>query len=404
MNKSSYGPIEYQNLKIPCQEQLNRSINIPQEKSRENLMTPSKLIIGRKANKNLKILLPTNVKLDSKCKTGQATIKEDSSNQFSFSQAALQENSSNARPRKRVRSDKTSEVETADHPSSKCSDLVNNVLEGLAIASEVIDSQNENSDKHKQMKTIKSYLEQYSDIFKTTKNELLHLEAREADDISQLSQFFDRIRKELNSREELLKIKYKSMVNSYQTSLQMDLEFLEQKCQNLCSVIDSYSKKFRTPTKIESNCSEDIMNSYNLESILLKEKVSMNKIESKKFTVQSSDTFQYPDLDCDFRPVRELIAEINVISENSPRLSDTSKMSLPTCTLLAPATEGKIKYLPKFLVKEGRTNRTVGLNNVKQIVEVDDLEASETEDQGMDTSQRNKRKISESSTSSLDSK
>eukprot|EP00344_Euplotes_crassus_P009553 CAMPEP_0197019394 /NCGR_PEP_ID=MMETSP1380-20130617/80675_1 /TAXON_ID=5936 /ORGANISM="Euplotes crassus, Strain CT5" /LENGTH=83 /DNA_ID=CAMNT_0042446801 /DNA_START=604 /DNA_END=855 /DNA_ORIENTATION=- len=83
------------------------------------------------------------------------------------------------------------------------------------------------------MTAIKSYLKQYSDIFKRTQKGLLQMEIKEADNLSQLTLFFNKLRKELDFKEELLKIKYKSMVNSYETSLRMDLEFLEKKCKHL---------------------------------------------------------------------------------------------------------------------------------------------------------------------------
>lgn len=67
-----------------------------------------------------------------------------------------------------------------------------------------------------------------------------------------------------------------------------------------------------------------MMNSYNLDSILLKEKVGCYKLDKKEFRVQSPEVFHYPKLECNFERIKELMDKINVISEFSPLSSETS--------------------------------------------------------------------------------
>ncbi|CAI2363231.1 unnamed protein product [Moneuplotes crassus] len=217
------------------------------------------------------------------------------------------------------------------------------------------------------MTIIKSYLGKYSDLFKKTQSELLQIEVREADDLSQLSQFFDRIRKELDSKEELLKAKYKSMVNSYEISLSMDLEFLETKCRHLCEVIDSNSQKLKTFTKMKPNSSEEIMNSYNLESILLKEKAGTYKLSHKDFTVQAETSFQFPTVECNFRKVRDLINEINVISHSNPECSNSSRETLGSAKKLentskGPDTDCKTHYSVRLDVEHMDKNESLEIS------------------------------------------
>ncbi|CAI2381804.1 unnamed protein product [Moneuplotes crassus] len=154
------------------------------------------------------------------------------------------------------------------------------------------------------------------------------MEIKEADNLSQLTLFFNKLRKELDFKEELLKIKYKSMVNSYETSLRMDLGFLEKKCKHLCEVIDSYSQEFKTPTKTEPNLSEAFMNDYNLELILLKEKAGTYKLLNKEFTIQAETSLQCPNVECDFRKVKSFIDEINVISHSTSEIPDLERDTL----------------------------------------------------------------------------
>ena len=91
--------------------------------------------------------------------------------------------------------------------------------------------------------TIRSYLEEYYSVFKQTQQELLKLETRKNADLEQITQYFDRIRRELDSKEQLLKFQYSNILSSYATSLSLDYDYLSSKCQSLCDTIEIFSKK-----------------------------------------------------------------------------------------------------------------------------------------------------------------
>jgi len=83
------------------------------------------------------------------------------------------------------------------------------------------------------MKQLKSYLEEYQFVYKQTREEVIQLEARKNTDLAKMTQFFNRIRRELDSKEELLKMQYSNVIMSYQTSLNMDHDYLSEKCRSL---------------------------------------------------------------------------------------------------------------------------------------------------------------------------
>jgi hypothetical protein len=56
------------------------------------------------------------------------------------------------------------------------------------------------------LKSIGSYLTEYFEIFKMTKHRLFELNSKKNAELSLIFELFDRIRKELNAREELLKL------------------------------------------------------------------------------------------------------------------------------------------------------------------------------------------------------
>ncbi|CAI2366544.1 unnamed protein product [Moneuplotes crassus] len=262
--------------------------------------------------------------------------------------------------------------------------ILNKIFYSMLRVDNLISIYPTDSEKHKQMAEVKSYLQQYSDVFKNTQNELLQLEAREHEDLDQLSQFFNRIRKELDSKEQLLKAKYKNMLSSFQTSLEMDLEFLEAKCKSLCEVVDSYSHKFRTPTKLDQDRSDDIMNSYNLESILLKEKVGIKKLCHKEFTVQQQNGFKFPKIESNFLRVKDLVDEVDVMS---PSFHDVTEFSRETVISLQ-----KLEDSSKVLNTDCGTNYSA--RKGEDYLEIDEsLEISgEIESQPMNIPQGDNRK------------
>ena len=55
---------------------------------------------------------------------------------------------------------------------------------------------------------IQEYLKSYQGISQKTRQELVLLEARSNTDLLHLKQFFDKVRKEIDSKEQLLKMQY----------------------------------------------------------------------------------------------------------------------------------------------------------------------------------------------------
>lgn len=128
---------------------------------------------------------------------------------------------------------------------------MNAFFDCLLGTEEVVANFSPSSEKHKQLITMNNYLKSYLEVYKLTQKEIVQLEAKKLEDLTEITKTFDKMRFELDSREELLKMKYTSMVNTFETSLKMDFDFLQEKCQSLCNVINEYSQKFQSPNKGE---------------------------------------------------------------------------------------------------------------------------------------------------------
>lgn len=92
----------------------------------------------------------------------------------------------------------------------------------------------------KKMKSISSYLTEYFEIFKMTKHCLFELNSKKNAEFNLISKFFDRIRRELDAKEELLKMQYKSMVFTQETDLGLDYNYLLNKWNKLSNILDKY--------------------------------------------------------------------------------------------------------------------------------------------------------------------
>jgi len=126
------------------------------------------------------------------------------------------------------------------HAPDSCSSMKNSlktslseIMNSLKLSDEAILVEGADENFINQMVQIKSYLNQYHSVYKLTQEEVIQLDARMNSDLSQISQFFDRIRRELDSKEQLIKMQYSSVIMSYQTSLNMDHDYLSDKCKSL---------------------------------------------------------------------------------------------------------------------------------------------------------------------------
>ena len=184
------------------------------------------------------------------------------------------------------------------------------IMNSLQLSKEVIWGQEVDEKFKRQFSKFRSFLKQYFSVYKLTQEEVIQLETKKELDITQISQFFESKRRELDSKEQLLKMQYLNIVTSYQTSLNIDHDYLSDKCKSLWKTLDELSKQIQSfsPSEklqmskhilninpIEEN--ENFLDNYNLESLLLKEEVEKLKLDNKGFQIQWRDKFKFPSLD-----------------------------------------------------------------------------------------------------------
>ena len=100
------------------------------------------------------------------------------------------------------------------------------------------DSQSVKQEHLGKIQKLSGYLKQYDSVLKLTQRSLNELEAKKEAEISQISNLFERLRKEMDMRETLLKQQYSVKIDSIQALLDMDYGILSRKWGKLCEDLD----------------------------------------------------------------------------------------------------------------------------------------------------------------------
>ena len=118
--------------------------------------------------------------------------------------------------------------------------LINKIFNTLCATEEYYIAMDDPQSKTgREIKILSGYLERYFTLFEKTKGSLVQLISRRDAEIQLITKIFDRIRKELEAKEKQLKVQYKTLISSHETTLSLDYDYLSSKCISLCDTLDS---------------------------------------------------------------------------------------------------------------------------------------------------------------------
>ena len=86
------------------------------------------------------------------------------------------------------------------------------------------------------------YLERYFDIYKKTQKEILELQVIKSHNFDKISQYFNRIRIDLDTQEQILKTQYANILIDSETTLKHDFDYLTEKCQSICDTLNTFTQ------------------------------------------------------------------------------------------------------------------------------------------------------------------